>query len=95
MGHSMQQMAGALVTAGTQAGGLERRPIVDESGLKGKYDIELTFVRVRRASTDLQTDVAGPTFLEALKEQGGLKLVKQVAPVEVYVIDHLERPSQN
>ena len=95
MGYSMQQMAGALVTAGTQAGGLERRTIVDETGLKGKYDIELTFVRVRRESADSQENVAGPTFIEALKEQGGLKLVKQVAPVEVYVIDHVERPSEN
>jgi uncharacterized protein (TIGR03435 family) len=95
MGYTMQQMAGALSTAGTYAGGLEALPIVDETGLTGKYDIELTFVRVRRGSADSQADVVGTTFIEALKKQGGLRLVKQVAPVEVYVVDHVERPSEN
>ncbi len=40
-------------------------------------------------------DMTGPTFLEALKEQLGLKLVPQTAPVDVLVLDHVEEPSPN
>jgi uncharacterized protein (TIGR03435 family) len=36
---------------------------------------------------------SGGTFREALKEQLGLKLESQKGPVEVLVIDHVERPS--
>ena len=39
--------------------------------------------------------MTGPTFLEALKEQLGLKLVPQTGPVDVLVLDHVEEPSPN
>jgi uncharacterized protein (TIGR03435 family) len=37
----------------------------------------------------------GASFTEALKIQAGLKLVKQTGPVNVYIIDHIEPPSEN
>lgn len=38
---------------------------------------------------------SGPSLFTALKEQLGLKLEMQKRPVEVFVIDHIERPSPN
>jgi uncharacterized protein (TIGR03435 family) len=37
----------------------------------------------------------GPTFLEALREQLGLKLESTKAPLPILVVDHVERPSEN
>ena len=44
---------------------------------------------------NFQPDPSGPTFLEALKEQLGLKLESQTGPVDVIVVDHVEQPSEN
>jgi len=37
----------------------------------------------------------GITFMDAVREQLGLKLEPTRAPVQVLVIDHIERPSEN
>lgn len=79
------------------------RIVVDMTGLKGSYDINLEW-----ASDDGQlliSDVApdsrplsdpeGPTIFTALSEQLGLKLESRKGPVEVLVIDHMEGPSAN
>jgi uncharacterized protein (TIGR03435 family) len=48
-----------------------------------------------RPGSDAQRDPNGPTFLEALKSQLGLKLDSTSGPVDVLVIDHVEEPSEN
>ena len=40
-------------------------------------------------------DTEGPSFIQALREQAGLKLESTKGPVETLVIDHVERPSEN
>jgi uncharacterized protein (TIGR03435 family) len=75
------------------------RPIVDGTGLAGKYDFAMEYTPEPngppRQDSILQPDQSGPTYLEALKNQLGLKLVSQTGPVEVMVIDHIEEPSPN
>jgi uncharacterized protein (TIGR03435 family) len=44
-------------------------------------------------SSELEAD--GPSFIQALREQAGLKLESTKGPVAVLVIDHVERPSEN
>ncbi len=63
------------------------RPVVDRTGLPGTYGITLAF------SQGDQND--RPGIFTAVQEQLGLKLEPGRAPVEVFVIDHIERPSAN
>jgi uncharacterized protein (TIGR03435 family) len=44
---------------------------------------------------DFTPDPSGPSFLEALKEQLGLKLDSQKGPADFLVIDHVEHPTAN
>jgi hypothetical protein len=49
----------------------------------------------RRAASSTDADSFGPSVTAALKSQLGLRLAKQTAPVNIYVVDHIERPSEN
>jgi uncharacterized protein (TIGR03435 family) len=64
------------------------RVIIDKTGLNALYDIDL------RWSPDNEPDT-GPSIFTALEEQLGLKLESAKAPIDVIVIDHIERPSEN
>jgi bla regulator protein blaR1 len=68
------------------------RIVLDKTGLTGKYDYQLKFHSVQppAAATDDR-----PSFITALQEQLGLKLEPERAPIEVLVIDHVERPSED
>jgi uncharacterized protein (TIGR03435 family) len=75
------------------------RPVQDRTGLTGTFDFVLEWSGVPPAggtpSANMQPEDAGTTLLEALTEQLGLKLVSAKGPVEVLVVDHVERPSEN
>jgi uncharacterized protein (TIGR03435 family) len=75
--------------------GMVGRMIVDRTGLGDKkFDFELKWTPDDRRAADNAAD-AGPSIFTALEEQLGLKLVSARGPVEVIVIDHIERPSVN
>jgi uncharacterized protein (TIGR03435 family) len=68
------------------------RMIVDKTGLGDKrFDFELKWTSDDRPSAD----DSAPSLFTALEEQLGLKLVPARGPVEVLIIDHMERPSPN
>jgi uncharacterized protein (TIGR03435 family) len=82
-------------------------PVLDKTGLAGNYDFKLQWTR---EDSQLQTsaassssgqpppappDSAGPNLFTAIQQQLGLKLEPGKGPVEVIVIDHIERPSGN
>jgi uncharacterized protein (TIGR03435 family) len=75
------------------------RPVLDRTGLAGKFDLVMEFTPQLNGplppGATFQPDESGPTFLQALKEDLGLKLESQTGPVDVIVIDHVEQPSEN
>jgi uncharacterized protein (TIGR03435 family) len=86
----------------TRNAGLDR-PILDRTGLTGRYDFKLSWTpddaqwssvapNVPRPSDDANP---APPLYTALQEQLGLKFSAAKALAEVYVIDHLEKPSEN
>jgi bla regulator protein blaR1 len=80
---------------------LERfdRPVVNQTGLTGRFDIEVNFapywVTDKEQNAGTQLDLTGPSFLEALKNDLGMKLIPTHAPVQTLVIDHVEQPTPN
>jgi uncharacterized protein (TIGR03435 family) len=69
------------------------RPMVDETGLTGRYDFELKWTYDElRAPTD---GTAAPSVFTAMQEQLGLKLEAVKAQTDVLVVDKVERPSAN
>jgi uncharacterized protein (TIGR03435 family) len=62
--------------------------VVDKTELSGTYDYALTLRPVPSGTYD-------PSILEAMQAQLGLRLEAQKVPIEVLVVDHAERPSEN
>jgi uncharacterized protein (TIGR03435 family) len=78
------------------------RPVVDMTGLKGFYSFTLTYTPEQAPSapgpdgSPLAESAVGPSLLNALQEQLGLKLEARKAPVEILVVDHAEKiPTEN
>lgn len=70
------------------------RPIVDRTGLTGNYDFKLKFAPVESNATSDDASAA-PSIFTAVQEQLGLGLKSTKAPVQVLVVDHIEKPSEN
>jgi uncharacterized protein (TIGR03435 family) len=80
----------------------QNRPVLDKTGLDGFWDFTLEFVpdgfgegRRKGLSDEQMTAPDGPTLPVALREQLGLKLEPEKGPVDVYVIDHVEKATGN
>ena len=69
-------------------------PVSDQTRLPGKYDFTLQY---HGTVTDDSTDDGKiwPPLRRAIQEQLGLKLEPAKSPVTIYVIDHIEKPSEN
>lgn len=101
-GFSIASLAGLL---SQQLG----RTVMDQTGLKGNYDFTLQWTSDQRpvampagpvgvssgADGVPPSDSSGPSIFTALQEQLGLKLESTKGPVDIIVIDHIERPSEN
>ncbi len=78
------------------------RPVLDKTGLTGAYDFTLEWMpdAPQTSSPDAANGITlpgvpGASLFTALQEQLGLKLEPGKSPIEVIVIDHVERPSGN
>ena len=103
--------AGGLVMLGSRdttlqllANGMQGEaglPVIDRTGLTGKFDYTLEYAgqfgptAPVAADAPAPSDNGGPTFLQAVREQLGLKLTPARAEVKTLVIDRVERPSEN
>jgi len=71
------------------------RMVVDRTGLQGSWDFELRFIPRNRGVDAPAADPDLPDFFTAIQEQLGLKLESAKGPVEVLVIDSVERPTED
>jgi uncharacterized protein (TIGR03435 family) len=69
------------------------RPVIDKTGLTGKYDIRLEATPEFRINNNPQPDDL--RIFDAIQQQLGLKLEPQKASMEVLVVDHMDKPSAN
>ncbi len=73
--------------------GFLNHPVMDQTGLTGKYDFTLKWAR---EDAQPNADTKGlPGLITALQEQLGLKVESSRGPTDVIVIDHIEKPSDN
>ena len=82
---------------------LVARPVLDKTGLTGLYDFTLKYAPEGRVAGPLgppppgtpapAVDPDAPSLFTALQEQLGLKLESTRGPVDVFVIDRVERPT--
>jgi uncharacterized protein (TIGR03435 family) len=84
--------------------GIVGRPVIDRTGFTGEFDVHLTFTPDENtpglpggtlSAAPPAPDPTRPSIFDALQEQLGLKLSASKGPVEVLVIDHVERPTAN
>jgi uncharacterized protein (TIGR03435 family) len=64
------------------------RPVMDRTGLQGQFDFQLNYATGDGSDAD-------PQILTAIREQLGLKLRSWKGYMQILVIDHLEKPSEN
>lgn len=83
------------------------RTVIDQTGLTGEYDYMLEWTPEPgqggpesiglppQAEAPAQAESKGPSIFTALQEQLGLRLESQKGPVEIIVIERVEKPSEN
>jgi uncharacterized protein (TIGR03435 family) len=71
------------------------RPVTDETGLTGQYDFKLDWTPDPGPSDGSNNTALGPSIFTALTDQLGLRLESKKGPVQVYVIEKIERPTEN
>ena len=72
------------------------RFVIDQTGLLGTYNFHLKWRPDQSDDTGTTQEEADlPPLFDAIREQLGLKIVDAKVPLEVIVIDHIERPSSN
>jgi uncharacterized protein (TIGR03435 family) len=79
--------------------GTAGRPLVDRSGITDRIDYRMEWTPESNGAGipggDIPPDPNPVTFMDAVRDQLGLKLQSTKAPVQTLVIDHIERPSEN
>lgn len=105
MGRGLIDAQGVPMTMlATQLSNQLGRSVVDKTGLKGDYDVKLEWnpddsqalgPREVGNETAAPVDSVGPSIFTALQEQLGLKLEGQKGPVDLLILDKIEKPVEN
>jgi uncharacterized protein (TIGR03435 family) len=83
------RLVGRNVSIGEFTGWIARAinaPVVDRTDLKGKFRMDVEYSK---------DGVARPLLPAAIRDQLGLRLDNTKGPIEVFVIDHVDRPTEN
>ena len=83
-----------IVSTFTSLGSLGR-PVIDQTGLQGKFDWFIEYLPEYPPGANLPPEASGPSFVDALKDQLGIRLIPQKGPFDYILVDHIEHPSQN
>ena len=69
--------------------------VIDKTGIDGVYDFQLRWSNDDQPTAGVDAETA-PTLFNALQETLGLRLQRQKVPVELIVVDHVDRvPTEN
>lgn len=81
------------------------RPVIDRTGLTGTFDVHMHWTLDSSAGfasapnepvpAPGATNLGGSSIVTTIQEQLGLKLESAKGPVDVLVIDHVEKPTEN
>ena len=80
------------------------RPVINQTNLEGRYDFTLQWTPdetqfggqgARAQAQQAEGTQQNPDLFTAMQQQLGLKLEATKAPADVFVIDHVEKPSGN
>jgi uncharacterized protein (TIGR03435 family) len=98
--HRIKFMRQSMAQFAKWAGATQlKRPVIDRTGLEGSYDFILEFEWGGPKTADPADGspaAAAPSFLNAVESVLGLKLVREMCPIEMLVIDHVDRvPTAN
>jgi uncharacterized protein (TIGR03435 family) len=89
---------GVLATYLPSIGDLDR-PVLDRTGIQGSVDFSLEFTPDAylpdNSGVAADPDARIISFHEALEKQLGLLLAPAKAPLDVLIVDHVERPAEN
>jgi len=82
-----------------------QKPVTDQTGLTGSYSFDLTWASDMGNAISAMTHGyvlphvrrgdGGTDLFTAVREQLGLQLRSGKGPVDVFVVDHVQRPSEN
>jgi uncharacterized protein (TIGR03435 family) len=67
------------------------QPVIDRTGEEGRYAYALSYAPLSASNADPDR----PDIFAAVEQQLGVKLVARKQPIEVLVIDQVERPTKN
>lgn len=103
VGYSPGNLAAGNITITDLATYLQRfvsdRPVVDGTGISGKYDVTLRWTpddaQPEASRQGEESSNTYPGFFKAIEEQLGLKLEEGKRPTPVLVVDKVEMPTEN
>jgi uncharacterized protein (TIGR03435 family) len=76
-----------------------KRPVVDQTGLKGYYDFDVKWSAPETADRQPPSPGVGPEgiglLISTLQNQLGLYLTNTAGPVKYWVVDHVTPPTDN
>jgi uncharacterized protein (TIGR03435 family) len=89
-GGAMIVGSGTMPQLARMMSGPAGRPVLDKTGLSGRYNYILSFTPLSAQADESASD-SSPDLFTAVQQQLGLKLESKKEPIEILVIDHAER----